>query len=105
VVASVVERLGGFIIEANVSERTTHVVTQGPRRTLNLLKGIARGCWIVLQEWVLRSLDADMWLEEEEFELTDFSPAVQVINIFVFFLFAITSRLALGPANLLSSGH
>ena len=23
------------------------------RRTMNLLKGIARGCWIVLQDWVI----------------------------------------------------
>jgi methyl coenzyme M reductase subunit C-like uncharacterized protein (methanogenesis marker protein 7) len=38
VVTSVVEKLGGFVIEANVSEKTTHVVTQGPRRTVNLLK-------------------------------------------------------------------
>jgi microcephalin len=79
VVTSVVKKLGGFIIEANVSEKTTHVVTQGPRSTVNLLKGIARGCWIVLQEWVLKSLDADAWLEEDEFELTGFSPAVRVI--------------------------
>jgi microcephalin len=79
VVAAVVDKLGGFIIEARVSERTTHVVTKGPRRTVNLLKGIARGCWIVQQEWVLRSLDADMWLDEDEYELADFSSAVQVI--------------------------
>ena len=79
-ITSVVEKLGGFIVEANVSEKTTHIVTQGPRRTVNLLKGIARGCWIVLQEWVLKSLDADVWLEEDEFELADFSPAVKVIK-------------------------
>jgi microcephalin len=79
VVTSVVKKLGGFIIEANVSDKTTHVVTQGPKRTINLLKGIARGCWIVLQEWVLKSLDANMWLEEDQFELGDFSPAVKVI--------------------------
>jgi len=79
VVTSVVEKLGGFIIEANVSEKTTHVVTRGRRRTVNILKGIARGCWIVLDEWVLKSLDADVWLEEDEFELVDFSPAVKVI--------------------------
>lgn len=85
-VASVVEKLGGFIIEAHVSEKTTHVVTQGPRRTVNLLKGIARGCWIVLQEWVLKSLGADVWLEEDEFELADFSPAVKVI-IFLFVIY------------------
>jgi microcephalin len=83
VVASVVRKLGGFIVEANVSEKTTHVVTQGSRRTINLLKGIARGCWIVLQEWVLKSLDADMWLEEDEFELADFSPAVKVTLFFM----------------------
>ncbi|KAJ4432249.1 hypothetical protein ANN_20865 [Periplaneta americana] len=77
-VTSVVLKLGGFILEPNVSERTTHVITSGPRRTINLLKGIARGCWILQQEWVLKSLDSEVWLEEDEFELLDFSPAVQV---------------------------
>lgn len=83
VVASVVKKLGGFAVEAVVSEKTTHVVTQGSRRTLNLLKGIARGCWIVQQEWVLKSLEAAMWLEENEFELADFSPAVQVLIFYL----------------------
>ncbi|PSN57948.1 hypothetical protein C0J52_00251 [Blattella germanica] len=81
VVSSVVKNLGGFVMEAKVSANTSHIVTPGPKRTLNLLKGIARGCWVVLQEWVLRSLESGKWLEEEPFELQDFSPAVQQSRI------------------------
>ena len=77
--AAVINKLGGFVIEEKVSAHTTHVITSGPKRTLNLLKGIARGCWIVLQEWALRSLESEKWLDEDEFELSDFSPAVQVL--------------------------
>lgn len=49
---SVVHRLGRFRMESKVSYRTTHVVTGKARRTMNLLKGIARGCWILSQDWV-----------------------------------------------------
>ncbi|KAJ9577744.1 hypothetical protein L9F63_005664, partial [Diploptera punctata] len=64
-------------MEEKVSANTTHVIASGPKRTLNLLKGIARGCWVLLQEWALRSLELERWRDEEDFELTDFSPAVQ----------------------------
>lgn len=52
VVASIVASLGRFAIESVVSERTTHVVTTSSRRTINLLKGIARGCWVLNVKWV-----------------------------------------------------
>ena len=35
-----------------VDDTTTHVVCGGKRRTLNILYAIARGCWVVSQEWV-----------------------------------------------------
>lgn len=44
--------LGGFSIVDRVRESTTHVVSGGHRRTLNILLGIARGCWILSFEWV-----------------------------------------------------
>nr|CAD7441537.1 unnamed protein product [Timema bartmani] len=75
--AAVVIKLGGFELEAKVSSRTTHVVSDGPKRTLNMLRGIARGCWILTQEWIFRSLERGRWLEEEEFEIDDFSSAVK----------------------------
>ncbi|XP_063244625.1 microcephalin isoform X2 [Bacillus rossius redtenbacheri] len=74
--AACVVRLGGFQPEARVSSRTTHVVSNGPRRTLNVLRAIARGCWVLSQDWVLNSLEAGKWLPEEQFEIRDFSPAV-----------------------------
>lgn len=51
-VIQVVKVLGGFSIVDRVCERTTHVVSGSHRRTLNILLGIARGCWILSFEWV-----------------------------------------------------
>nr|XP_014436426.1 microcephalin isoform X3 [Pelodiscus sinensis] len=50
----VVNKLGGFLFSDDVCETTTHVVTGSPRRTLNVILGIARGCWIVSYEWICR---------------------------------------------------
>lgn len=47
-----VKKLGGFQFSNEVSKNTSHVVAGTPRRTLNILMGIARGCWIVCYEWV-----------------------------------------------------
>lgn len=54
-VVQVVKALGGFSIVDRVCESTTHVVSGGHRRTLNILLGIARGCWILSFEWVWNS--------------------------------------------------
>lgn len=51
-VIQVVNSLGGFTVVDAVCESTTHVVSGSPRRTLNILLGIARGCWILSFEWV-----------------------------------------------------
>lgn len=56
IVVQVVTTLGGFSIAERVCESTTHVVSWGHRRTLNVLLGIARGCWIVSFEWVCSCL-------------------------------------------------
>ncbi|KAA0717592.1 Microcephalin [Triplophysa tibetana] len=52
VVFQLIKSLGGFTVVDNVCESTTHVVAASPRRTLNILLGIARGCWILSFEWV-----------------------------------------------------
>ncbi|XP_011884120.1 PREDICTED: uncharacterized protein LOC105571260 isoform X4 [Vollenhovia emeryi] len=43
-VKSIVKSLGAAETELNVSRRTTRVVGTGVR-TVNLLRGIIRGCW------------------------------------------------------------
>ncbi|KAK7491990.1 hypothetical protein BaRGS_00016836, partial [Batillaria attramentaria] len=53
-VISVVRRLGGFILEDNVSSHTTHLICGKQRRTLNVLHAIARGCWVLSKEWLER---------------------------------------------------
>ncbi|CAB1338535.1 unnamed protein product [Coregonus sp. 'balchen'] len=44
-VTQVVRALGGFPVVDQVCENTTHVVSVGHRRTLNILLGIGRVCW------------------------------------------------------------
>lgn len=77
-VKNIVKSLGMAEMELNVSRRTTHVVSTGVR-TLNLLRGIIRGCWLITLEWVLKSLESNMWLNPEEFEMKHFSKAVLVM--------------------------
>uniref|UniRef100_A0A3B4ZLT5 Microcephalin 1 n=1 Tax=Stegastes partitus TaxID=144197 RepID=A0A3B4ZLT5_9TELE len=77
-VTQVVKALGGFSIVDRVCESTTHVVSGGHRRTLNILLGIARGCWILSFEWILWSLEQRQWIPEEPYELSDQFPAAQV---------------------------
>ncbi|MEQ2159739.1 BRCA1 associated RING domain 1, partial [Goodea atripinnis] len=78
-VVQVVKALGGFSIVDRVCESTTHVVSGGHRRTLNILLGIARGCWILSFEWILWCLEQRQWIPEEPYELSDQFPAAQLL--------------------------
>ncbi|NXL87953.1 MCPH1 protein, partial [Alectura lathami] len=77
-VIQVVNKIGGFLFSNDVCETTSHVVTGSPRRTLNVMLGIARGCWIVSYEWVLSSLEFGHWISEEPYELSSTFPAAPV---------------------------
>ncbi|XP_040906500.1 microcephalin isoform X2 [Toxotes jaculatrix] len=80
-VVQVVQALGGFSIVDRVCESTTHVVSGGHRRTLNILLGIARGCWILSFEWILWCLEQRQWIPEEPYELSDQFPAAQICRL------------------------
>ncbi|GMF11093.1 unnamed protein product [Phytophthora lilii] len=52
----------------------THlIVSKETRRTIKVLFAIARGAWIVTEDWAFSSLDQERWLPEEDFELTIFA--------------------------------
>lgn len=53
----------GGKVEAEVTMRTTHVVTPNEERTMNVLRGVIQACEIVNVKWVHESLAADKWLE------------------------------------------
>ncbi|XP_074035088.1 microcephalin [Leptinotarsa decemlineata] len=89
VFSQIVKKLGGFIIEDEVTKKTTHLVAGEAKRTINMLRAITTGCWIVNQKWLFQSLEAGKWLPEEDFELNDFSPAVQQCRL---------QRQAFGPS-------
>lgn len=78
-VKSIIKELGSAEINPTVTRRTTHVVSTGVR-TINLLRGIIRGCWMVSLDWVLQSLEKREWLNAEAYEMIHFSKAVQVIK-------------------------
>nr|XP_054417133.1 microcephalin isoform X5 [Pongo abelii] len=75
VIIQVVDKLKGFSIAPDVCETTTHVLSGKPLRTLNVLLGIARGCWVLSYDWVLWSLELGHWISEEPFELSNHFPA------------------------------
>lgn len=76
---TVIKALGSAILEANVTPRTTHIISSGVR-TINLLKGIIRGCWLLSLEWALKSLENEKWLDPNPYEMCHFSKAVQVCD-------------------------
>ncbi|XP_008428001.1 microcephalin isoform X2 [Poecilia reticulata] len=80
-VLQVVKALGGFSIIDRVCESTTHVVSGEHRRTLNILLGIARGCWILSFEWILWCLEQRQWIPEEPYELSDQFPSAQICRL------------------------
>ncbi|KAM8786842.1 microcephalin [Rhynchonycteris naso] len=75
IILRVVAKLRGFSLAREVCESTTHVLVGQALRTLNVLLGLARGCWILSFEWVLWSLELGHWVPEEPFELFDSFPA------------------------------
>ncbi|XP_037127558.1 microcephalin isoform X2 [Syngnathus acus] len=81
IVAQVVETLGGFSIADRVCQSTTHVISGEHRRTLNVLLGIARGCWILSFEWILTCLEQRQWIPEEPYELSELYPAAQICRL------------------------
>ncbi|XP_050518793.1 uncharacterized protein LOC126892921 [Diabrotica virgifera virgifera] len=73
----IVKKLGGFQVEDEVTSKTTHLVVGEPKRTINMLRALTRGCWVLKKEWLFKSLESERWLPEEDFQATEFSPAVE----------------------------
>ncbi|KAM4771069.1 microcephalin, partial [Rhinophrynus dorsalis] len=80
-IIQVVKKFGGFVFSDHVCETTTHVIAGSPRRTLNIILGIARGCWILSYDWVLWSLEHGHWIPEEPYELSDHFPAALICRL------------------------
>ena len=79
-VKDLTKRYGVLGFHDSISEKTTHVVCGANKRTINLVKGMVLGCWILSKDWVMASVEAGMWLEEEKFEMTSFSNAVREVR-------------------------
>ena len=64
-------------VALQVRPSTTHVISGDEKRTLNMLKAIIRGCWVVSKSWLLASIEAGGWVDEEPYELVTFSAAIK----------------------------
>ncbi|XP_073531497.1 microcephalin [Phyllobates terribilis] len=80
-IIQVVKKFGGFVFSDEVSETTSHVIAGSPRRTLNIILGIVRGCWILSYDWVLWSLERGNWIPEEPYELSDHFPGAPICRL------------------------
>lgn len=80
-VGELVKKFGKYSFSDSVNANTSHVISGEGRRTLNLLKGLLQGCWLVTKEWVLASLEEERWVDEEPYEMVDFSPAVRSMRL------------------------
>merc|ERR1719244_784676 len=80
-VRQLVSKFGKFRLDSGVTNSTSHVVSGGKKRTMSLLKALLKGIWVVSQEWVLASLEAGHWVEEEPYELVDFSPSIRNVRL------------------------
>uniref|UniRef100_A0A1B0CVJ4 BRCT domain-containing protein n=2 Tax=Lutzomyia longipalpis TaxID=7200 RepID=A0A1B0CVJ4_LUTLO len=77
-VEEAVKKLGYFRMERTVTRATTHLVTlNNPSRTLNMMRALIRGVWIVNLDWIKASVAAAKWLPEEPYEMHKFAPAVR----------------------------
>ncbi|XP_030746486.1 microcephalin [Sitophilus oryzae] len=76
-----VKKLGRFTVENVVGNNTSHLVAGEAKRTLNMMKAVARGCWVLNYDWILQSLKSGKWLPEVDFEVTDFAPVVQTSRL------------------------
>lgn len=78
IVREAIKKIAGAKMESTVSKKTTHVVTTGVR-TINLLRGIIRGCWVLKFEWIKNSIEASEWLSPDKYEIEHFSKVLKVI--------------------------
>jgi len=68
---------GKATLALQVKSSTTHVISGEEKRTLNMLKAVLRGCWVVSNSWLYASIESGAWVDEEPYELVTFSSAVK----------------------------
>ena len=81
-VRQLTKKYGRYLYSREVTPKTGFVVHGEPgKRTLNALKGILLGCWVVSKDWLLSCLEQGRWVDADPFELVDFSPAVKACRL------------------------
>ncbi|KAI7855030.1 hypothetical protein BDC45DRAFT_568827 [Circinella umbellata] len=87
----IIRKLGIYEIGTFVDSRTTHVIVGSKRRTESVLSGMALKLWLVTPDWLLKSGEAEQYLEETKYEATKFFSRVTISR---------TSNKQLLPSNI-----
>lgn len=72
------EKLGNATWEDKITDKTTHLVTADGQRTMNLIRGIMKGLFIMKYDWLLKSEECGKWQREGIFEYPGISEPAQV---------------------------
>ncbi|KOO35457.1 hypothetical protein Ctob_015855 [Chrysochromulina tobinii] len=83
VLKAIAQSLGAHVLGDGAAEEATHLVlgsktgakgggATGAKRTLKVLQAILRGAWVLSEQWLFESLDADELLPEAGFETSAF---------------------------------
>jgi microcephalin len=67
----VIEQLGGFKLNEKVDDQTTHLVVGKRGRTLNVIRALIRGVWLLDFEWIVASEKSGTWRLEDVFQIRD----------------------------------
>ena len=73
----VIEKLGGFRTCEKVDDKTTHLVIGSRQRTMNMVRAVVRGIWILKYEWILESEKKGEWRLEDVFMQTSIVPSLR----------------------------
>jgi len=57
------------------ADKATHLVLAEPKRTMKLLRAVARGAWVLTPDWVTASAEAGRWVDEAPYETEHFPGA------------------------------
>nr|CAB3263702.1 microcephalin [Phallusia mammillata] len=77
-IEKIIKKLGRFRVHQSVSDdRASHVICGAARRTVNVLRAISRGLWLLSKQWVFNSEQAGHWLDEVDYEAVQYFPVAR----------------------------
>ncbi|XP_022182377.1 uncharacterized protein LOC111042164 [Myzus persicae] len=77
-----IEKLGKFIFHTKVKRTTTYLITKSvSNQSLDIVFAMAYGCYIVSEDWVLKSYAIGRWLSHQKYMIPELSEPVKDFQI------------------------